>query len=274
MYLQEGEVLTLQELLYGLMLHSGNDAAVALAIYCGGTVEGFAELMNDKARALGMHNTHFENPNGLDSPGHYSTAADLAILAAYAMENPIFHKTVSTKNITIGQRYLRNHNKLLWQVEGAEGVKTGYTRAAGRILVSSAARDGRRLIAVTINAPDDWNDHAALLNRGFSDYSSRRILCAGDSVGTVEIAGGQQGAVELVAAQDFDYALTRDEQVELVIPGPGFVYAPVAQGADAGFAHVCIDGKSVGKVPLSYGATIEKTAEEKKSWGERLIGGD
>ena len=274
MYLQEGEVLTLQELLYGLMLHSGNDAAVALAIYCGGTVEGFAELMNDKARALGMHNTHFENPNGLDSPGHYSTAADLAILAAYAMENPIFHKTVSTKNITIGQRYLRNHNKLLWQVEGAEGVKTGYTRAAGRILVSSAARDGRRLIAVTINAPDDWNDHAALLNRGFSDYSSRRILCAGDSVGTVEIAGGQQGAVELVAAQDFDYALTRDEQVELVIPGPGFVYAPVAQGADAGFAHVCIDGKSVGKVPISYGATIEKTAEEKKSWVERLIGGD
>ena len=128
MYLQEGEVLTIQDLLYGLMLRSGNDAAVALAIYCGGTVEGFAELMNDKARLLGMTGTHFENPNGLDSPEHYSTAKDLAVLSAYAMENPIFAKTVSTKTVTIGNRSLRNHNKLLWQVEGADGVKTGYTK--------------------------------------------------------------------------------------------------------------------------------------------------
>ena len=111
MYLQEGEVLTLQELLYGLMLRSGNDAAVALAIYCGGTVEGFAELMNDKARQLGMTNSHFVNPNGLDAPDHYSTARDLAILAAYAMNNPIFAKTVSTKTITIGDRCLQNHKR-------------------------------------------------------------------------------------------------------------------------------------------------------------------
>ena len=112
MYLQEGEVLTLQELLYGLMLHSGNDAAVALAIYCGGTVEGFAQLMNDKARQLELENTHFENPHGLDSPGHYSTAKDMAKLAAYAMKNPIFAQTVSTKTVTVGQRFLKNHNKL------------------------------------------------------------------------------------------------------------------------------------------------------------------
>ena len=139
-YQQEGEILTLQELLYGLMLSSGNDAAVALAIYCGGTVEGFAEVMNDKARNLGLSGTHFENPNGLDSPGHYSTARDLAVLAAYAMENPIFAKTVSTKSLKLGNRYLTNHNKLLWRVEGADGVKTGFTKAAGRILVSSATR--------------------------------------------------------------------------------------------------------------------------------------
>ena len=112
MYLQEGEILTIQELLYGLMLHSGNDAAVALAIYCGGTVEGFAGLMNDKAHRLGLIGTHFENPNGLDSPGHYSTARDLALLAAYAMKNPIFAQTVSTKTVKIGERVLRNHNKL------------------------------------------------------------------------------------------------------------------------------------------------------------------
>ena len=147
MYLKEGEVLTIQELLYGLMLQSGNDAAVALAIYCGGTVGGFAELMNDKARVLGMTGSHFENPNGLDAPGHYSTARDLAILASYAMENPIFARTVSTKQVTVGNRCLTNHNKLLWQVDGADGVKTGYTKAAGRILVSSALRDGRRLIS-------------------------------------------------------------------------------------------------------------------------------
>ncbi len=272
MYLQEGEVLTLQELLYGLMLHSGNDAAVALAIYCGGTVEGFAEMMNDKARVLGMTQSHFENPNGLDSPGHYSTARDLAILASYAMKNPIFYKTVSTKTVTVGNRYLRNHNKLLWQVAGADGVKTGYTKAAGRILVSSATRDGRRLIAVTINDPDDWNDHGALLEEGFSRYQVRRIVSAGERIGTVEIAGGQVGYAELVAAEDFDYALAPEERGELVFSGPGFVYAPVARGAEAGFAHVCIDGKSVGKIPIVFGETVEQKTQEKKSLIQRLFG--
>ena len=199
MYLKEGEVLTLQELLYGLMLSSGNDAAVALATYCGGTVEGFCQLMNDKAHVLGLKNTHFENPNGLDSPGHYSTAKDLAVLAAYAMENPVFYKTVSTKNVKIGERYLQNHNKLLWQVEGADGVKTGFTKAAGRILVSSATRDGRRLICVTLNDGNDWQDHATLLEDGFSRYTLKEILREGDAVGTMEIAGGEAQRVQLLA---------------------------------------------------------------------------
>lgn len=274
MYLQEGEILTIQELLYGLMLHSGNDAAVALAIYCGGTVEGFAELMNDKARQLGMVNSHFENPNGLDAPGHYSTARDLAILAAYAMENPIFYKTVSTKTVAVGKRYLRNHNKLLWQIEGADGVKTGYTRAAGRILVSSVTRDGRRLIAVTINAPDDWRDHAQLFEQGFSGFQIERVVNIGEIVGFVEIAGGQSGVVQLLAADDFDYALSPEEITSLLIPGSGFVYAPVTEGADAGFVYVCINGKTVGKVPVVYGETIEKIPQENKNFFERLIGGD
>ena len=274
MYLQEGEILTIQELLYGLMLHSGNDAAVALAIYCGGTVEGFAELMNDKARQIGMMDTHFENPNGLDAPGHYSTARDLAILASYAMQNPIFSKTVSTKSITIGQRYLHNHNKLLWQIEGADGVKTGYTRAAGRILVSSALRGGRRLVAVTINAPDDWNDHRLLLEQGFSGFTHRNIVQEGQIIGYAEIAGGDSDCVQLLAAEDFDYALAPDEEVSLLIPGSGFVYAPVTAGAEAGYAHVCVNGKSVGKVPLTFGQTIEKIEIEEKRFWDRLIGGD
>lgn len=271
MYLQEGEVLTLQELLYGLMLHSGNDAAVALAIYCGGTVEGFVELMNDKAHNLGLSGTHFANPNGLDAPGHYSSARDLATLAAYAMENPIFYQTVSTKSMKIGQRYLTNHNKLLWRVEGADGVKTGYTKAAGRILVSSATRNGRRLICVTIDDPDDWNDHSALLEQGFSEFRVQRLVTAGETLGTVEIAGGQAGCVNLLAAEDFDYALAENEKITIEIIGPGFVYAPVVLGAEAGCAHLCIDGKSVGKVGLVYGETIEQTPENQKNFWERII---
>ena len=262
MYLREGEILTIQELLYGLMLSSGNDAAVALAIYCGGTVEGFAELMNDKARLLGLKNTHFENPNGLDSPGHYSTARDLAVLAAYAMENPIFYKTVSAKTVTVGSRSLRNHNKLLWQVEGADGVKTGFTKAAGRILVSSATRNGRRLICVTLNDPNDWADHGQLLEQGFSRYRLRRIVTAGECVGSLEVESGMGERVRILAAEDFDYALAEDENPILVLPGPGFVYSPVAQGADAGYAYIFLEGKAMGKVRVVYGQTVEKEQEE------------
>lgn len=271
MYLKEGEVLTLQELLYGLMLSSGNDAAVALAIYCGGTVEGFAELMNDKARILGLTGTHFENPNGLDSPGHYSTARDLAVLAAYAMKNPIFYKTVSAKSVKVGERCLTNHNKLLWKLEGADGVKTGFTKAAGRILVSSATRQGRRIIGVTIDAPDDWNDHCQLLNEGFTRYQNRQIVQAGQCVGTLTVLGGESGCVQVLAAENFSYALAQEESPVLVLPGPGFVYAPAVAGADAGFVYVLINGNAIGKVPVVYGSTVEQNATEQKGFWRRLL---
>lgn len=271
MYLKEGEILTLQELLYGLMLSSGNDAAVALAVYCGGTVEGFVQLMNDKAHNLGLKDTHFENPNGLDSPGHYSTAKDLAVLAEFAMENPIFAKTVSTKSVKIGDRYLTNHNKLLWRVEGADGVKTGFTKAAGRILVSSAVRNDRRLIAVTIQAPDDWNDHKKLLEEGFSRYTVRTVVSEGDPVGSLEVLGGENHRVQVLAAEDFCYALASDETAQMALPGPGFIYAPAVEGADAGHAYVLIRGKAVGKVHVIYGQTIEQTKTEEKSFWQKLI---
>ena len=271
MYLKEGEVLTLQELLYGLMLSSGNDAAVALAIYCGGTLEGFVERMNDKARVLGLKDTHFENPHGLDSPGHYSTARDLAVLAEYAMENPIFAKTVSARQVKVGQRYLTNHNKLLWRVEGADGVKTGYTRAAGRILVSSAKRQGRRILAVTIDDPNDWQDHAVLLEAGFSRFAQRRIVSTGDCVGTVAVVGGEACRVEVRAAEDFSYALAEEENPCLVLPGPGFVYAPAVEGAQAGFAYVLINGKAVGKIPVVYGTTVEQRETEEKGFWKKLF---
>ncbi len=274
MYLKEGEVLTVQELLYGLMLHSGNDAAVALAIYCGGTVEGFAQLMNDKAHRLGMDDTHFANPNGLDAPGHYSTARDMAVLAAYAMENPIFRQTVSTKSVSAGGRALHNHNKLLWQVEGADGVKTGYTRAAGRILVSSATRNGRRLIMVTMDDPNDWQDHTALLEEGFTQYTVRTVVRAGECIGTVEVAGGEQDYVELLAAEDFSYALQAQELPQILLQGTGFVYAPVERGQQAQWAYVMLGEHPIGKIPLVYGQTVEQQTQPEPSFWDRLFGGD
>ena len=195
------------------------------------------------------------------------------MLAAYAMENPVFYKTVSAKTVTLGQRCLRNHNKLLWQVEGADGVKTGFTKAAGRILVSSATREGRRLVAVTIHDPNDWFDHAALLEEGFSRYRVRRIVSRGEFAGVLEVAGSPGGSVQLLVAEDFSYAVAENEKVSLALVGPGFVYAPVAAGADAGFAYVCIDGNAVGKVPLCYGETVEQVKEEEKSFLEKLFGG-
>lgn len=273
MYLEEGEVLTIQDLLYGLMLRSGNDAAVALAIYCGGTVEGFSQLMNDKARQLRMKNTNFVNPNGLDVPGHYSTAKDLAILASYAMNNPIFAQTVSTKTATAGGRTLKNHNKLLWILEGADGIKTGYTKAAGRILVSSAFRQNRRLVAVTINAPDDWRDHCSLMEQGFNEYQLRRLVMRGDLLGKFEVAGGLENSVELLADDDFDYALNEAESVEIILEKPEFVYAPVVEGQRAGYAYICVDGVAVGKVPLIFGKTVELEQVKKVPLWKRILGG-
>lgn len=273
MYLKTGEIMTVQELLYGLMLHSGNDAAVALAIYCGGTVEGFAELMNDKAHRLGLRDTHFVNPNGLDSPGHYSTARDLAVLAAYAMENPIFYQTVSTKTVTVGGRSLRNHNKLLWQLDGADGVKTGFTKKAGRILVSSCTRDNRRLICVTMNDGNDWQDHKTLIESGFANYSVRQIVNKGDCLGSASVISGESEKVSLLATERFSYALSPEEKTEIVLSEPDFVYAPVVQGQEAGYAYICLNGKTVGKVPLVYGQTVGPEIIKKPSLWEKLFKG-
>lgn len=166
MYLRPGEKLTLETLLYGLLLCSGNDAALAVTECMGGAVP-FVARMNEKAAELGMENTHFANPNGLDDEAHYSTAEDMAKLAAAAMDDPVLRRVASTRTARIGGRTLTNHNKLLSRVEGCVGLKTGYTRAAGRTLVSCAERDGVRLVAVTLQDGDDWNDHASLYEQGF-----------------------------------------------------------------------------------------------------------
>ena len=167
MYLRPGERVTVEELLYGLLLCSGNAAAEALADGCGGTAS-FVRRMNGLAGELGMEDTSFENPSGLDGQAHYSTARDMARLAAYAAGNHTFVRLCSTRSVTIGGRTMTNHNRLLRAVPGCIGMKTGYTRAAGRTLVSAAERDGRRLVAVTLQDGNDWADHAALYDWGFA----------------------------------------------------------------------------------------------------------
>nr|WP_233168218.1 D-alanyl-D-alanine carboxypeptidase family protein [Paenibacillus roseus] len=171
-YLKLGEEMTLQNMLYGLMLRSGNDAATAIAEHVGGSEEGFVVLMNEKAKWLGLEHTHFTNPHGLDHKEHYSTANDLAKLAAYALRNNDFREIVKTKTKQVGERDYswKNKNKMLFMYEGADGVKTGYTKKAFRTLVSSATRNGQQLAAVTLNDGNDWVDHSVMLDFGFENY--------------------------------------------------------------------------------------------------------
>lgn len=177
-YLKTGDRISMENLVYGMMLNSGNDAACAVAEHIGGTTERFSQMMNDKAKEIGAKNTSFKNSNGLDADGHYSTAYDMAIISSYGLKNEIFKEIVSTKNEKIDNgdsvTYLKNHNKLLWNYDGCIGVKTGYTKKTGRCLVSAAKRDGVTLVAVTLNAPNDWQDHTKMLDYGFENV--KKIL--------------------------------------------------------------------------------------------------
>lgn len=251
-YLKQGEVLTVRELLYGLMLHSGNDAAVALAMYQSGNTEAFTDLMNREAEKLELKNTSFSNPHGLDDEGNYSTARDLAVLTAHAMKEPVFRRVVGTKTASVGSRCFTNHNKLLWQYEGAMGVKTGYTKAAGRILVSCAQRHGRTLIAVTISAPDDWNDHRKLLDYGFNAFETRQIASPGQTMGQVPVLSGAENRVDVVVTEDISFPAGKEESLQTEVKLPPFVFAPVIAGDPAGTVTVLIDGKEAASYPLYY----------------------
>lgn len=175
-YLKEGEELTIKELLFCLMLRSGNDAAVAIATHVANNVEDFAEMMNIRAESLNLRHTHFTNPHGLHDENHYTSARDLALIAAVAMKNSVFRDIVSTKSVTIGmgesRRNLTNKNKMLSLYVGANGVKTGYTKKSGRCLVSSATRNGETLICAVLNESDTYGKSAALLDKGFSLLSN------------------------------------------------------------------------------------------------------
>ncbi len=254
MYLRSGEQVSLEGLLYGLLLASGNDAALAVAGHCGGSVEEFVELMNRRSRQLDMRDTHFANPNGLDDPAHYSTAADMAKLARACMEREELARIVATKSIAIAGRSFTNHNKLLWRYEGCIGMKTGYTKQAGRTLVSCAQRGGQRLIAVTLNDPDDWRDHAALFDYGFQTYSRNVLVLGGREVRRVPVSGSLNRFVPVCTAGDVYYPLSAEEQVRAEIFLPETVQAPVQAGTVAGRMAFYLEEQMIGETDLLYAA--------------------
>ena len=235
MYLKEGEELTLETLLYGLLLCSGNDAAVAVAEHVGGSVEGFVERMNETAMELGMENSSFANPNGLDDEEHYSTAYDMALLARSAMGNETLVRIASTRTVTIGGRTMTNHNKLLRLMDGCLGLKTGYTRAAGRTLVSCAERNGQRLVAVTLQDGNDW--------------AAKRMAQLGHEV-------AKEAGIPLIAADSFAWPLAQGETLETSVKLEKELAGPLRAGTQVGEAVFSLNGKEVGRVGLLIGRDI------------------
>ena len=254
MYLRPGERLTLEELLYGLLLCSGNDAALALT-ECAGGVAPFVERMNEKAAALGMADSHFANPNGLDDEAHYSTAYDMALLGCAAVNEPTLRRTASTRTAVIGGRTLTNHNKLLSRLDGCVGLKTGYTKAAGRTLVSCVRRNGQRLVAVTLQDGDDWNDHAKMLDYGFTKVKAYPLETS--CTNRVAVAGTGQSVG--VYAQARTLALTPEQRTRIAreVYLPGFVYGSVGRGDRLGEIRFLLDGKVVCACPLLADSAVE-----------------
>lgn len=265
MYLKEGERLSLEALLYGLLLASGNDAALAVAGHCAGSVDAFVERMNRKAARLGMTNTRFLNPSGLTQEGHVSTAADMAKLAAACMQDETIAKIVATRSITIGGRTFTNHNKLLWRYDGCVGMKTGYTERAGRTLISCARRDGRLLVAVTLNAPDDWQDHTKMLDYGFSAYTNTELSKAGTVRAKQPVFGSLVSFIGVEEGVSLSYPLKEGEQVRREVSLVRWTKAPVIRGQTAGTVTYYLGNQIIGICPLLYGDTAPlNTAPEGK----------
>ncbi|MFC5699840.1 D-alanyl-D-alanine carboxypeptidase family protein [Cohnella faecalis] len=258
-YLKAGEKMTLQNMLYGLMLRSGNDAAVAVAEHVGGSLDGFVYMMNKKAEELGLSNSHFANPSGLDQEGHFSSAVDLAKLTAYALHNPVFREIVKTRVKSAPNPHEDwdykwvNKNKMLTMYEGADGVKTGYTKQSLRTLVSSATRNGQQLVAVTLNDGDDWADHRRLLDYGFLYYPLAQVVAKGQPVNDHPYA----------VDGDFRYPFAKGERERLRIKLVPFDRA----SADyllgkKGRLRLMLDGREIGSVDLTGRALADEETGE------------
>lgn len=236
MYLQVGQVLPLSSLAKGMLTVSGNDAANSAAITLGGSVDGFVDLMNKKAKQIGLTDTCFETPSGLDKGNHHSTAYDMALLGAYALENKAFYDISSKKRVEVPFiepneiRTLYNENKMLKRYEGCIGVKTGFTRLAGRCLVSAAEKNNTRLVAVTLNAGDDWNDHEKLLDYGFSQVET--VVFDNKDYVILPMVGGMVNEVTAFVKDKISLTVSKDDKnkIEKLVEVPAFLYAPLKEG--------------------------------------------
>ncbi len=260
MHLYAGQVLSLHELVTGLLMRSGNDAAVAIAEHLSGTSEAFVAQMNDRARALGAADTHFRNPHGLSAPGHYSSAFDLALLARFALSDPTFASIVGSKEISIewldrrGREKdvnLRNTNKLLWMLEEADGVKTGTTGEAGPCLVSSATRGNHKLIAVVLHDHSRWYDSMQLLKYGFDNYDLYDYADQGALIATLPVESGLAETVDAVAAAPAALVVPAADypRVTVEVDMPKKIKAPVYQG------------QKIGEIIFFVGDKAEKTVD-------------
>lgn len=254
MGLQEGDTVTLRTLAYGMLLASGNDAANAAAIRVGKTTDKFVDMMNKKAKEIGMNSTNFKNPSGLPDDEHYSTAYDMGILACNALENPDFAKICSTKQAKLEYgnppytRYLSNHNKLLWGYEGAIGLKTGFTKKAGRCLVSAAKKEEQIVVCVTLNASDDWDDHKQLLDLGFLKCKPI-IMDTGKKkqyINVINPDGSEQKV--LVKPQGIAYNYLPQEKQKDIVKKQylfAFYYAPLEKGQEVGKIEYIYKGEII-----------------------------
>jgi D-alanyl-D-alanine carboxypeptidase/D-alanyl-D-alanine carboxypeptidase (penicillin-binding protein 5/6) len=263
MGLEVGDVIDLESLAKGMLLPSGNDSANAAAVSVSGNIENFLKIMNARAKQLGMKNTNFCTPSGLDFSDHHSTAYDMAILGAYAMENEQFAEIVrknydtvkfknSNKKIT-----LKNHNKLLKLYKYCIGVKTGFTKRAGRCLVSCAEKDGVRLVAVTLNDPDDWQDHISLYNYGFANITSR-VFDEREFRANLTVNNGEVDELSVIGSTWFSrtFRSGKESEVKRQIELPESIKAPVYEGQVVGKAIYTLEGKKIGENTLTSEKTI------------------
>lgn len=275
MGLLPGDSVSLYELIYGMLLPSGNDAANVTAYYLGGNVENFAKKMNAKAKEIGMDNTNFVTPSGLDDKNHYSTAYDMALLGRYAVNDPVFRSVCSSKKVTLSygnppyKRTLYNHNRLLDSYKYAFGIKTGFTKKSGRCLVSYAEKDGTGLVAVTLNAPNDWNDHKLMLDYGFSRL--KRYVFKPAIPQTIDVVGGNVEKCKLCCVQfEYDSSEQRNPVQKLVVDK--FAYAPIKKGDRLGEVKFYLDGKNIGSADIVAAEDIDvpEQKQEEKSFFQRI----
>lgn len=256
LFLETGDKIPLKELLCGMIMHSGNDAAVAVAEHVDGDIKTFARNMTKRAHELGATGTNFTNPHGLPDTNHYTTAHDLALLAAhgYSLEN--FEEIVSLKEKTFQwvhdpAKLLRSENQMLWIYRGGNGVKTGYTDAAGRCLVSAAKRDGIQLVAVVLDSYFMWNDSIALLDYGFANVSSEKIIDGGKVVKTLPVVSGHKKTIPIKTADDIIVPIFKNsDDYEIKYDLPNFLSAPIKKGETVGQVRVMLDGKEVASTDL------------------------